>query len=249
MALTTFRDTIRRIMPWWLRGAIGGRVLYALAIAADALGDMLNAAVRARFPSAADESALAAHGRERRIQRGRLESSSTYAARLLLWLDAHRARGGPYALLAQLAAFWAVPALFAMTLIYASGRRFAMATDASVVRDDQAGWAPDSLTVSDWARWWLIMFWPTSILPDGLWSSAGTWDDGGIWDVSVASLDAVSAADVRLVPREWNAAHCKGQIVLLAPGSELWDYPEGLWSDPGVWGTAGSGTLKLDPDV
>lgn len=47
------------------------------------------------------------------------------------------------------------------------------------------------------------------------------------------------AADVALVPREWIAAHCIGDVVVLPTGGELWDYPLGhLWDESGVWDTA-----------
>lgn len=246
MALQTFRDTIRRISPWWLTGTLGGRLLYAIGLMLDVLGDMLNAAVRARFPNVADPSALVALGRERRIQRGRAELATTYAGRLITWLDSHRTRGGPYSLLAQLFAFWRVPVAFAITLVYASGRYFAMSFGGIVTRGDAVITVGDA--IADWARWELIFFWPYAITLDGTWGSGGTWDDGGIWDIDPSSLDAAAADDVRLVPREWNAAHCKGAIVLLAPGAELWDTPPGLWSDAGVWGD-GTGVVRLDPDA
>lgn len=47
------------------------------------------------------------------------------------------------------------------------------------------------------------------------------------------------APDVALVPREWIAAHCIGDVVILPTGGELWDYPLGhVWDEPGVWDTA-----------
>jgi hypothetical protein len=245
--LLTHRDGMRENVPWWLRGSVAGRILYAVGAVLDVLADMAVAAIQVRFLAPADEAALQASGRERRIQRGRAETAINYARRLILWLDAHRERGGPYGLLAQFFAFWVGPGMFLTALVYASGRRFQMALDGTVTRDD-AGWTPAGSS-GDWARWWLYCQWPTEIGDDGLWSSGGTWEDGGLWDIDGNDLDVNTVEDLRLVPREWNAAHCKGYIVLMSASAELWDYPSGVWDDPGTWGYGTAGELlTIDVD-
>jgi hypothetical protein len=68
-----------------------------------------------------------------------------------------------------------------------------------------------------------------------VWADPGDWGpgaDNGVWDSTLTIQDV---ADLRAVPREWNAAHADGTVVLLPEGAELWDSPPGLWSDPGVW--------------
>jgi hypothetical protein len=139
-------------------------------------------------------------------------------------------------MLAQLFAHYA-PTNFEIDLIYRSGRRFAMATDGTVVRDD-----PTSVHVVDWPKWVLFYFWPFAAASDGLWISPGVWDDGGVWD---STLTPEEVTDLRVVPREWNAAHCSGQIVLFTGTVELWDYPIGIWSDAGIWG----GVSDLPPVI
>ncbi len=233
----TFRDTVRSASPPWLKNGRAEKILYAVAIQLDALGEALVAGVKIRFPNLYSAESLPLIGRERRIRRGRLESDATYATRLLRWLDDHRHRGGPYALLAQLHAHYA-PASFAITLIYYSGRRFTMAVDGSVVRDEVV-WHPDG-NAAKWARWWLFYDWPDSITLDDDWGS-GTWGDGGVWG---SSLTVDDVTDLRLVPREWNAAHPFGRIVLLN-NAETWDFPPELWDDGGLWDSANS-AIELD---
>lgn len=47
------------------------------------------------------------------------------------------------------------------------------------------------------------------------------------------------AEDIVLIPREWIAAHIVGEVVVLPPGGELWNYPvEMLWDQTGTWDTA-----------
>lgn len=210
-ALRTFRDTIREISPVWLRGPIGGGILYAIAAQLDALTDGLRAGVKMRFPGLYSNESLPIIGRERRIRRGRFETDLTYASRLIPWLDHHRRRGGPYAMLSQLFAHYA-PSNFAIELRYASGRRFQMDTAGAVVRGDIV-WTPPG--VGGWARWWLIYQWPNVINDDGVWGDPGTWGDGGVWGCDLPSAEV---RDIRLVPREWNAAHSIGRVTLVSPG-------------------------------
>lgn len=199
--LLTYRDSLRKLSPPWLQNGLAERILYALGLQVDAFGDALTAGVKQRFPGLYSFEALPLLGRERRIRRGLAENDETYAARLTRWRLDHRRRGGPYALLAQLHAYYA-PNNFPITLVYQSGRRYSMDVSGRVVRDDIV-WSPDALT-TQWARWWL--FFETDIF--------GTPTGDQI-------------ADLKSVPREWNAAHCLGYIVLRVSGAEIVDEPGG----------------------
>jgi hypothetical protein len=230
----THRDTIRAISPPWLQRGIAEKILYSIAIHLDGLTDAVTAGVKLRFPNLYSNESLPLIGRERRISRGRIETDGVYASRLARWLDDHRRRGGPFAMLSQLHAHFA-PANFPIELVYHSGRRFSMDTDGNVTMDDIV-WAFDDESTK-WARWWLFYAWPTPLETDGIWSDPGTWDDGGVWD---SNLSPAEVRDIRLVPREWNAAHALGRIVLMSPTAELWDYPPGVWDEPGdVWDPGG----------
>lgn len=241
----TFRDALRDKVPRWLQRGNAQRLLYAIGVHLDAFADAITDGVKQRFPNVYSGDALPELGRERRIRRGRTETNPVYASRLVRWLDDHRRRGGPYALLAQLHAHFA-PANFPIDLLYypspllgGAAVRFRMDVDGNVTRDT-VEWLPDA-DAEHWARWWLFYFWPDPIGDDGVWDDPGEWDPDpdeiippGVWD-SELTLAEVEA--LRLVPREWNAAHPFGTVVLLSPGTELWDYPEGTWDEPGgVWG-------------
>lgn len=216
--LQTFRDTIRKLSPPWLRRGINEKILYTLGTHIDAMGDAVTAAIKVRFPGLYSDESLPLIGNERRIRRGRLEPAANYAVRLRRWLSDHQRRGGPYALLAQLFAYYS-PSNFEIQLIYNSGRRFTMDTSGNVVRDDIV-WTPDSLAGTHWARWWLFYF----------------TDQFG-------SPTAEEIEDLKLVPREWNNAHCLGYIVLFPSDVELWDFPlDHVWDESGTWDTpAGTG--------
>lgn len=202
MPTPTFRDAIRIGSPPWLRRGNNQKLLFAFGLLVDVLGTVLQQGVRSRFPGyKGDYQSLPLLGRERRIPRGRLESDENYAARLEVWLDAHRHRGGPYALLDQLHKHYADASgvAFPIELIYRSGRRFSMAADGSVVMDDVADWNPGN-PAEQWATITLLYY--TDDLP-------------------VATADDLN--DLRMIPVAWNAAHVLGQIIIMPTGASFFD--------------------------
>lgn len=211
----TFRDRLRLISPPWLRTGNAEKLLYSMAAEVDAAADALIAGVKSRFPNYYSAESLPLIGRERRIARGPLESDGSYGLRLMRWLDDHRRRGGAYALLAQLHAYWS-PGAFPVDLVYRNGRRYRMDADGIVTRDFVTGFSPDH-TPERWAQWYLFF-----------------------WTSSFPAPTADQLAALALVPREWNAAHCFGRIYVMPSGAELWGYPPGhSWDESGTWDRVG----------
>lgn len=235
-----FRSQIRQLSPWWLGRGIALKFLYVIGLHLDTLVAMASEAVRRRFPGLDSDDSLALIGNERRITRGRVEPNATYASRLARWLEDHRFRGGPYAMLAQIYAHYAAAA-FAIELRYYSGRRFLMNTAGVVTRGD-ISWLPDA-NINASNRWWLFYAWPTLVVDEGAWGDPGLWGDGFTWGTS---LTAIESEDVRLVPRQWNAGHVlRGRIVLSEGTTELWG-SGGLWGAPGWWGANDYAAIDVD---
>jgi hypothetical protein len=235
MAMISFRDSARRIVPRWLRNGLAQRLLYAIGIHFDLVGDATASAVRRRFPGQDFHDSLGILGRERRIRRGAQEPNESYAGRLIRWLDDHAVRGGPYALLEQVGAYYAANP-FEIALVYPNGTRYTRAVDGTITRDTITFNPPGG--AAEWARWWLFYDWPTAFGDDGLWGDGGLnelWGDGGVWATTLTPLDV---ADLRLVPSEWNAAHVhRAYVCPLYGGGQLWGYPPGLWgAEGGLWG-------------
>lgn len=206
----TFRDLLRMVSPPWLQTGSAEKLLYAIGAQLDVFGDALVAGVKLRFPGLYSGESLGLIGRERRISRGLTETDDVYGGRLRGWLDGHRRRGGPYALLQQLHAFHA-PNTFPVQLLYRTGRRYSMDANGDITRDDVVFYP-----YSGWAYWWLVM-------------EAAAY---------TPPLTAQQIADIALIPTEWNAAHAIGYAVVMPPGGELWDYPPGhVWDESGTWDT------------
>lgn len=199
MAVRTYRDRLLASLPPWLQLGNNAKLMYALGVQLDAMADALIAGVRARYPGAYGFESLPYIGRERRIRRGLLETDASYAARLIRWLDDHRRRGGPYALLAQLHAFYA-PNNFPIDLVYRNGRRFRMDVAGNIARDD-IDFRPDTWPAR-WARWWLFY-----------------------WTDAYLAPNADELATLKLVPQEWNSAHALGVLHVMPTGAELLCYP------------------------
>ena len=212
--ILTFRDRMRdRWCPPWLATGNNEKFMYAAAVQADTFADALIAAVALRFPGAYGYDSLPQIGKERRIARGPFESDATYAERLTRWLDDHRRRGGPYAMLAQLHAYFA-PNNFPINLLYRSGRHFAMDATGAITRTISTVFAPNT-NPAQWARWWLFFDLPADALAD---------------------IDSTDLANLGHIPREWNAAHAQGRVFALEPGAELWGWPLGRkWNRHVKW--------------
>jgi hypothetical protein len=207
-------------VPRWLKAGVGGALLYAFGLTTDLMGDAAAEAVKSKFPGYEREDSLNEIGKDRRIRRGPNEAASTYAKRLPQWLLDHKTRGGPYALLKQIHAYY-ISNPFAVALVYNGGRTFAMDVVGNVTMSDNALFvAPDGGT--DWCRWWLFYSWPGAVNSDGNWGDPGTWGDGGIWDSDVTIEER---NDIIQVPSEWKAAHAKGFVVLLNGGQAVMEVP------------------------
>lgn len=106
-----FRTIFTRLCPTWLWGGVrsevgsGGRVLYSLGRVLDANAEAWRQALLARMPQFALPGALPLLGRDRGIIRGRDESNTSYASRLISHWDDNHERGMPFAMLRQIRAY------------------------------------------------------------------------------------------------------------------------------------------------
>jgi hypothetical protein len=215
--------------------------MVSLAEQADVLVTRMIEGVALRMPGALgtiDPTALALTGRERRIRRGPGEDDETYARRLSTWWDAHRTRGGPYALLGQLREFFLDWLSVRMDVVYHSGTRRWIDTDGVITRDS-IEWNGDG--TEEWSQFWVFFHLPSVVPATGM---ILTEDDDTITTEGGDPLLAETSAapdeltDEQLavftaIPREWSAAHIKTvHVVLLWDDAVLVGYPPRLVGDP-----------------
>jgi hypothetical protein len=228
-AQPTFRDAIRTASPGWLRRTQAGGILYAIGLLFDGLADMTAAAIQHRYPGYYSYQTLPRLGRERKLTRGRYETDAAFAARLPGWLDAHKLRGGPGEMLRQLYAYWAghPDAPFSAVLVNTHGLGFALDVAGNITW----GLLTWSLTPR-FARWWLFLSGPyTPTIED--WGD-GDWGGERTWGTD---LTPDEVADVRAIPVEWNARHCRdAEIAFVDATHRLWGYPVDTWGGGGDWG-------------
>lgn len=245
MATVLFKTGLINVAPPWLRKLLGKKLLEAIGEQIDVLDDYAVQGVKLRFPvDAPDPSALGMLGRERRIRRGPGEAAITYARRLRRWLDDHKGRGGPYALLNQLDAFFESWLNVRMDVVYASGtRRWIDAAVPGVITRDSITWNADGS--GKWARFWVFYYVPTSIpgVGDTIITQAGDTiitqaGDTLITDgtISPSELSEDEREIFRCIPREWSAGHIdRVTAVLLWGDARLVGYPPGrLVGEPGM---------------
>ncbi len=226
--------------PSWLTDPGDGlEVLHSLGICMDAQAERTYQGTLARFPDHAPADALPPMSRDRKIVRGINESAESFAARLIKWLDDHKVRGNPYALLEQLQAYLVIPT--AVRTVDNRGNWFSIDEDGNrSALIDQGNWDWDGDTAS-WSRFWVIIYPPATLWVQGdpaigdadLW--AGEIGRAGYTIGSTATQEDV--AGVRTIVRQWKPAGtlCLWIIVAFDPAS--FDPTDGAPPNPdGDWG-------------
>jgi hypothetical protein len=203
----TFKNLFQRVVPWWLNAGVLHDFLVVWGEQLDALDAMLNRAIRYRFPNAGTYAdALPTHSEERRLRQGPDETDTAFAYRLRTYKDQHKTRGGPYAMVTQVAAWYepSVPDLV-VQLVDRSGNMFTWeAGEVTRTTIDMSAWDDEP---ERWFRWFLFVY---------------TSDSGLV----PSENDAVA------VPRDWNAMHiAEGAVAVIAADQLVWDQPGLVWPD------------------
>lgn len=248
--MKTFRTTRKWMGPSWLTDGEGGLVGYALDLVKDASMKAFVLGLRARFPqdpadptgqTTAPPDALAAIGRDRRMQRGIFETDVEYAARLPTWLDERKTAGNPFTLMRQLHAYTGTAHGCSFRTVDARGNWYSRAADGSQSAVLKAGnWNWDNRPTDDqgrtrWSRFWVVIY------PGTLWGpSPFNWGDtaGPRWGGSSSSTLGSTAtpeqiATLRALVLDWMGAGKRCVNIILAFDPATFDpaspEPDGLW--------------------
>lgn len=237
------RNIFYRLAPRWLTSDDGEKVLFSVGTIMDALEERVLLGLLARFPSYAPPDALTRIGRDRRIIRGINEPAATYAARLLPWLDDHRVRGNPWALMRQLRGYCGVA--MRIRTVDKRGNWYTHDTDGTLsYRLNQGNWNWADEPSTAFSRFWVILY-PSA----SLWTASPPWGDPALWDGAwgtpgytwgtTATPDQIKS--IRSIIREWKPAGTRCVKIIVAfdeasfdPTSSLGDpgMPDGLWAKP-----------------
>jgi hypothetical protein len=176
---------LRFLVPSWLYEGPGGAVVKSHATVIDEHADRARAGLEARFPSMAQDDALALIGQDRGIQRGRDETSAHYAQRLIGWRypRGHRVRGSAFAALNQISEYFGGVACWSIDV---KGNRHYRTIDNQELVTYGFPWNWDG-TTSPKGRFWFVLYAPPGFsytLGDvdairGLFTGAVQWRPGG----------------------------------------------------------------------
>lgn len=244
-AFTSFRQLRKFLGPRWLVSDDDESELvgYSLDLLKDAFMQRLFLGHLARFPETAPADALVALGRDRKVIRGIDETTASYVARLLLWLDDRERAGNPFMLLQKLAEY--TGPLPSFRTVDARGNWYSRAADGTESFSlAQANWNWDDRPLAAdgrqrWSRFWVIIY------PNGLWSeSAYDWGDaaGPGWGESTLTLGSTATPDhvaaIRHLVSDWKPAGTRCVNIIVAfdaasfpPTAGVNDagMPAGLW--------------------
>ncbi len=210
MTLPSYLKMFETVLPPWLLRTEGLRLIGGLADVIDDHRDRLVAGVKLRIPGLYTLEGVDRIGRERRLRRGPNEDAEVFAGRLPRWWEDHRTRGGAYALLEQMGAYLVGTLDPPFDVVSYLGVRHVMAVGGDIARD-AITWGTDETGL--WARAWVFV------------------------RTAAASVDAETLESYAAIVRDWLPAHVIGTLVVLHPGTRLWDYPQPApdWDDGWDW--------------
>lgn len=222
----TFRDAIREKSPWWLRGWLGERLLYAIAIQLDALMDALVAGVRLRFPGRYGYESLPLIATETRDVRGLDETDADFAGYLRTWRSRRRRRGNVLTLLERLRHYLIIRHSGVwFEVVYNNGTDFTF-NNAAVFSRGSRAWDWDGQT-SAWSRFWVIIH-GANWVDEGTWGDPGTVGDGGTIgsDMTPEESEGIRSIIAFETPPH---AKCVAVLVILDEAEWAANQPDGTW--------------------
>lgn len=246
-----FRDMSDAISPTWLNGTVGQKYRYSMAVLYDALADATGYAVLARFPLRTSSDALAIMSSDRQIDRGFSESDTSYANRLIQWLDLWRAAGSPMAVLLAVLGLFLPTSVQVRTVdnssnwnTYALGATpFPAGSSVPIPPTYVAGagnWNWDGNTAPWWRAWVIIYVGPLGWTIGPHWGDGGKWGDSGrLWGITGPLAGQIQT--LLAVLKKWKSAHSWIHDIILTSNTARFNpaspagggiNPDGTWANP-----------------
>lgn len=205
--MKTFRLWMEEINPPWMLGEVSIKLLDAIALTCDVLGETMVEALYMRFlyNSELPDDALTLLGRERLMPRYGFETSAGYKERLKGAWNAWTFAGTRQSVLDQLAA--------------------AGFPDCQLYENWEWDWDGHP---EDWSRFWVVV-------RSHPWTAArwGEFDygDGTVYGSSMTVADQQA---LRSIVRQWKAGHTRCEFIIIVNDTDAWDAampPDGSWGN------------------
>ncbi len=235
-----FRTIWAQAAPTALQGPNGQAYGYTMSTPYDALAVAGAYAVRFRFPRLTSPDALPWLAKDRQIVRGPGESQTSYAERLVQWLDLWVHAGSAPAILQGVASFF-LPGTITAELVKQSRATYTDwdywdgTTDTLYRRSPKNwDWDSDGLVPCDkrfqqvnthgvlgpsWHTW--VILYGTGYTSDLTWNDPGQWDDGGTWDTTATPAQVQA---IRGQVAQWKSAESFVQWIVVALDSTYFQY-------------------------
>lgn len=241
--LQRMRGLFRKLVPSWAQDdAEGAPVLYSLGLLCDAVLEHAWHALIARFPHHAPSDAVSLIARDRKLVQGIDETQAAFADRLVTWLDEHRVRGNPYALMRQLRGY--CNAAVRVRTVDRRGNWYTIEADGTYGYRGPAenpstafGWDWDGGALDRWARFWVVIY-PTALGEP--WDRPPSWGDPGlVWGApgatwgSTATVDEVEA--VRRIVRDWKPAGTRCEHIIICFDASAFNPVDSFGLPDGTW--------------
>jgi hypothetical protein len=213
-----FIDSLASKLPVWMTRSVGFRFIAAMIMLADAGVEMLFAGLFARYPGLGTATALPYIARSRGILRGVNESDTSFAARLLLWLDRWRIAGSMLAVAHAMQDYAANGAV--VKVVNRAGVMLTLNTDGKTWSVNYtSGWNWDGTSNPEragfWSECWVIIFNPP-------WAQFGGWPAGPS-PLGALNMPAIDHDNIKAMLQQWKSAHTFIRCVILSYDPTLFD--------------------------
>jgi hypothetical protein len=243
------KDLVDRYVPPWLANRVskgltsGHRYLWGLVAPLDALLDVFNQGLVARFPGVGTPTALPYIGRSRSLIRNQNETAAEYGARLEKWLDTHPEAGSQEIIGVAIHSFLANRPR--VRVINRAGLWLTVEEDGEITRQQSDAWDWDSVSHPErnepetpwWSDLWVVVQVSQWAHRDGTMGDL-PGHDGYAWG-HYASLPEVDA--VKGLFSQWKGAHSRIRAVIWTTDPDLFDpdvpasCPDGTWGEWGIY--------------
>lgn len=242
------RNALKSLVPNWLANRlnnnVGFKVLWSIAVIADAAVEAMLEGYRAPLPGDGTPTALGLVGQSRGLIRGEGESDDAYAARLRAWLDYWPTVGSDEQFAVALQNYLGGITPLKIRIISRNGTVVTIDELGEITKLTGTAWNWDQTEfpyrTAWWSDIWIVIYidarWPVyTSLTDTSWVAAwGTYDGFGVGH----KVPRQSVDNILSIVGEFKGAHTYVQSIIFCPNTTTFnppsflspDDPDGFWA-------------------